>query len=807
MGMSVWLINRVLATALVAGLATAGSFANAKPLPVALSIDSAAPLLVKGKGRVAAEQLKLKNWKVAQKNLVAYLKTGTLTKKEIPRIKLLIAVTDARLGYWKRAAQGFVSLLHQLPHLRDYIHYQAARAYYFAKLPTNALAQAEAVSDQSIHAAESELLIGDILRGQGRPAAVANHYREYLTRWPRGMRRNEARFRLAAALEKQGQFREAIQEYKKISIAGPLTQWANSARPRIKSLLKKIPTEQRNNLTQWTAAEFVKRGMAYYKAMRNPLSAADFSAARKAPKLTPDLDCIASYHEANSWFKERNRTKSAPLFDQALKSCRKANNTDLQVKSAYQAGRSYARLRQHKVAARRYATAETIAPTHSYADDARLRQAEEYQSLNNQTKVTALLRTIPSRYPTGDMRAEAMWRLAWRAYKNKKYRQTAHWLKKQIEVMPIASNYWAEGQAQYWLGRTAEKQKRPKSAIRYYTSAIRKYPLSYYALLALNRLLESHPTHYTKLTTELNNIAPPPPLHFRPRGVYLSPGFRRVLEFLKLGLGTPAEAELRKLGFRIPSGKKPVRDPDQIDKLWAMAFLNNRAGRVGAALWVTRWHVQDYKRHWPTGDNPLRWNIAYPKPYWRLVSQYGERYQYPPPLQIAIMREESGFNPLLESYANAIGLTQMIFPTARRFGKGTGIEINRKNLRDPEKNIHIGGRFLSFLLKKWENHLLLVIPSYNAGEGATARWLRARGDWQADEWLEAIPADQPRRYSKRVLSSYFAYAYMTDGTIPKISNTIPKRLIKTKRSKKKNQKKNQKKRGKKKPQKKKRNKK
>src|SRR6185503_1236175 len=109
--------------------------------------------------------------------------------------------------------------------------------------------------------------------------------------------------------------------------------------------------------------------------------------------------------------------------------------------------------------------------------------------------------------------------------------------------------------------------------------------------------------------------------------------------------------------------------------------------------------------------------------------------------------------------------------------KGTGIEVNRAALRDPEKNVTIGSRFLKFLVDKFEKRVALVVPSYNAGEGAAMKWLRVRGDWPMDEFAEEIPYDETRNYSKRVIATFFAYSYLKDGTIPQMPNAIPPELI------------------------------
>jgi soluble lytic murein transglycosylase len=249
------------------------------------------------------------------------------------------------------------------------------------------------------------------------------------------------------------------------------------------------------------------------------------------------------------------------------------------------------------------------------------------------------------------------------------------------------------------------------------------------------------------------------------------------MELLRLGLGTAAESELKKLGLTAPDGKKRVDDPDQVDKLWAMTFLYDRAGRYPTSLWPTRWHILDYRKTWPVGANKARWLIAYPKGYWAILTKHAAINNVPIAMQIGIVREESGFNPLTESYANAIGLTQMIPPTAKDWAKGTGIDPSRESLRDPEKNVTIGSRFLGSLFKQWKSFTLLVPPSYNAGPGAVKRWLRLRGTWAADEFIEAIVDDQARNYSKRVLGSFFTYTWLYEGKVPEMPNTIPSEIL------------------------------
>jgi hypothetical protein len=79
---------------------------------------------------------------------------------------------------------------------------------------------------------------------------------------------------------------------------------------------------------------------------------------------------------------------------------------------------------------------------------------------------------------------------------------------------------------------------------------------------------------------------------------------------------------------------------------------------------------------------------------------------------------------------------------------------------DPAKNVEIGSRFLGFLWKHFDEAAPLTIAGYNAGEAAVDRWLGERGDLAMDEFMETIPYDETRNYTKRVLASYFTYSWL-----------------------------------------------
>ena len=88
----------------------------------------------------------------------------------------------------------------------------------------------------------------------------------------------------------------------------------------------------------------------------------------------------------------------------------------------------------------------------------------------------------------------------------------------------------------------------------------------------------------------------------------------------------------------------------------------------------------------------------------------------------AVIATESGFNAQAVSPKGAVGLMQLIPPTAERYGvKADKDSPIKKKLTDPRTNLRAGSSYLSDLIKLFPGQLELAIAAYNAGEGAVQR--------------------------------------------------------------------------------------
>src|SRR5204863_9216229 len=142
---------------------------------------------------------------------------------------------------------------------------------------------------------------------------------------------------------------------------------------------------------------------------------------------------------------------------------------------------------------------------------------------------------------------EALFRLALRRLEENQLEEARLLLDKELSLYPREEGWWEAGRTFYWLGRIAALQQKMPDAVALWTRAAREYPLSYYALQALNRMREAAPDEEKKLVEALRGPAPTAEdlaWRFPPDAVYGKPAFLRGVELARLGLGTEARREL-----------------------------------------------------------------------------------------------------------------------------------------------------------------------------------------------------------------------------------------------------------------------
>lgn len=153
------------------------------------------------------------------------------------------------------------------------------------------------------------------------------------------------------------------------------------------------------------------------------------------------------------------------------------------------------------------------------------------------------------------------------------------------------------------------------------------------------------------------------------------------------------------------------------------------------------------------------------KQYRPLVNEYAKKYQLPPQLILAVIEQESSFNPSARSASNAVGLMQLVAHeggrAAYRYSERKTGTPTLQELQDPKTNIRLGSAYLRLLLDRHfddvENEDLRVaiaLAAYNWGP-TRLRNLLERGDMpksvkELEKLLEQHAPVETRNYVRKV---------------------------------------------------------
>jgi soluble lytic murein transglycosylase len=129
----------------------------------------------------------------------------------------------------------------------------------------------------------------------------------------------------------------------------------------------------------------------------------------------------------------------------------------------------------------------------------------------------------------------------------------------------------------------------------------------------------------------------------------------------------------------------------------------------------------------------------------------------------AIARQESAFNPLVVSPANAYGLMQVTPDAGKYVCKKYGASFDLGRLKtDPVYNAALGAAELGGLIEDYRGSYIMTFAAYNAGRGSVKKWVERYGDPRdpkvdAVDWVELIPFSETRNYVQRIVENLQVY--------------------------------------------------
>jgi len=539
--------------------------------------------------------------------------------------------------------------------------------------------------------------------------------------------------------------------------------WAGAPRAR-RLLARMAPADQRDPEPVLSPNEIeLARAKRLTATQRYRAALAALERLLRKVKADPELSCRVSFELGRVLVYQKKRDKSAPHMLALASRC---DDLELKTWARYYAGQDKLRSADPAGAIEALQALVAEAPTSRLADDALRMQSVAYADLSRTAEQIATLEQLVTRYPDGDMRGEASFELAMLARERGDMTDALRHLDALEQCGAGDREEGQEGRAAYWRARTLSDLGQKQNALHAYASIVRRYLQTYYAQHALGRIEQLEPTLAAALRDELS--APASALLFRYRAEMDEAAFGAGLELLRVGEVDLALEELTSLH------DEAAAERDR-ELLWLFSALLNEAGEHERATRLARPLVAELLEDGTDdlGRTRALLRAAYPRAFALVLEGAAAEAGVPATLVRAVAREESSFDATAQSPARAYGALQLIVPTARSIAKPLGLPSDAASLKRPEVNLRLGASFMAGLLQRYDGYTPLLPSAYNAGPGATQRFLDEQPQLPLDAWVEAIPYRETRRYTRRVLQTYGFYRWLDDGTLASLPIEIP----------------------------------
>lgn len=545
-------------------------------------------------------------------------------------------------------------------------------------------------------------------------------------RWP--WKKPEMDYLTALSLEEGGKEDEAKRLYYRLMRRSPDSEFALKALRGLKAL------------TGLASADLFYSGRVLYYQGHYREAINDLQSHLD---VHPDGELVkeAHYFLGKALFRRARYQEAGEQFQIIVNRYRK---DPISLKAHFNVARCQSRMGEDEKAISSYGRLAEVFPKSYLTDDALYRIGTHYERRGELDRSLEFYRRLIKQVPDGDYSDDALFRMGLVHLRLGKPESAARELKRLV-----ARKTSLREAATYWLGRSLEERGSPEEAEELYRALSSADPTSYYSICSRERLAL---LGQESLSLELSKQEPEEWMSWAEASP-LSPEqtyhLLRGEKLLKLGFLQEGCQELKRVRSNDPFSLY------RISSLFSEYGSDWEAIRYGSRIF---WRALTEKET----DFPAKLiHLLYPTPYWITIGERAEDFGINPFLLLALIRQESLFQPDAVSRAGAVGLTQVIPPTGEQIAKSLGDgNFNVEDLKKPEKSIRYGGYYLSQLLEEFDGRVDLALAAYNAGPVNVKGWLEADTNPQREWFIEGIPFWETRGYVKKVLSSFWVYSHL-----------------------------------------------
>jgi soluble lytic murein transglycosylase len=387
---------------------------------------------------------------------------------------------------------------------------------------------------------------------------------------------------------------------------------------------------------------------------------------------------------------------------------------------------------EHRRLARAFADKYPASP---FAEELLNHLASAYIIEDEDADADAIFREMLERFPAGRFAERAAWKAGWTAYRQGRFADALQYFDKGAAQFP-RSDYrpsWL-----YWSGRAAQQAGDIETGIARLRLAATDYHNSYYGRLAVARLKETRGAQI------------PPTLQKAPAVVAI-PTASKIATLLSVGLNRQAMDELL-------YAQRMWGDSPQLQA--TIAMTHRRLGNIRAGINAMK---RAYPQYLAAGGETLPQDILeviFPVDYWPLLQKYSTQRGLDPFLVAALVAQESNFDPVVRSHADAYGLMQILPSTGRQYARKLGVRpFSTRRLTEADTNVRLGTQIFADSIRKFGG-VHFALAAYNAGDSRVARWQRERPGLPQDEFIDDIPFPETQNYVKRILGTAEDYRFL-----------------------------------------------
>ena len=395
---------------------------------------------------------------------------------------------------------------------------------------------------------------------------------------------------------------------------------------------------------------------------------------------------------------------------------------------------------------------KAIAKFPQNAAEAYRSKAIVHERFNKNLAADRSRQSLLNKYGDSSAAWEYRWKIARRLAANGNKQDAWQWMQPLVKSEAVQQQAFAP-KALYWTGKWATEIGQLAKAETTFNKIIKQYPQSYWAWRSAVMLGWD--------VGDFDSLRP------------LSPSLDLSSVYQPLPINSPALQELYLLGQYYDANvmlQKEIELPQQlsVNEQFSEGVLKITLGEYSAGMqeiWdLTKRETPQELAEWKAlRQTAAYWYGLFPFPYQDRIIKYAHKEDINPLLTISVMRKESTFDPEIDSVVGAIGLMQIVPPTADWVA--SQIDLPEYSLTDPEDNIRIGTWYLAHNHHRYEDSSLYAVASYNAGTGNVSAWIDRYDTEDPDRFVEQIPFPETKDYVEGVFGNYWNYLQLYNPEI------------------------------------------